>query len=278
MAHTTCRGSSRGVRLAAAVSLALVVTTVTAACGSTAPAPPTSRVERGQVSTKVSASGALAAVTSQNLGFAQAAQLVELNVKVGDTVRAGQVLAREDPFNFQQLLNQQQAQLNNQQAILDRLVHSPTVHGDHRTLDQAKKILDVTKKNSDAIHERDENSVDRARVALNFARRQLQQARQAYQTCLNTPSVLDSVTMMMTSTGSPAACSSQGTAVGTAKSNLIAARTTYEQAKKTLEVDDTQARITEETQRANIVTAQNAVDSDSSDRGPNIAAQAALVA
>ncbi|HEY3689195.1 MAG TPA: hypothetical protein VGL46_02680, partial [Pseudonocardiaceae bacterium] len=121
MAHTTSRGSARGVRLATAVSLALVVAAVTAACGSTAPAPPTSTVQRGQVSTKVSASGALASVSSQNLGFAQAAQLIELDVKVGDVVRAGQVLAREDPFNFQQLLNQQQAQLNQQQAILDRL-------------------------------------------------------------------------------------------------------------------------------------------------------------
>ena len=82
MADTTIRGSTRGVRIAAMVSLALVAASVTA-CGSTAPAPPTTRVERGQVSTKVSASGALAAVSSQNLGFAQAAQLVEVNVKVG---------------------------------------------------------------------------------------------------------------------------------------------------------------------------------------------------
>jgi HlyD family secretion protein len=274
MTRTTIRGSTRGVRMAAAVSLALVVTTVTAACGSAAPAPPTSRVERGQVSTKVSASGALAAVTSQNLGFAKAAQLTEVDVKVGDTVRAGQVLAREDPFNFQQLLNQQQAQLNNQQAILDRLVHSPTVHGDRRTLDQAKKILDVTKKNSDAIHERDENSVDRARVALNFARRQVQQARAQFRadSCANPPMI--PVTVPPTTDPCPA----DKTNLGTAISNLIAAKTTYDQAKKTLEVDDTQARITEETQRANVVTAQNAVDSDSSDRGPNIAAQAALVA
>src|ERR1700754_4418903 len=139
MTRTTIRGSTRGVRMAAAVSLALVVASVTAACGSTAPAPPTARVERGQVSTKVSASGALAAVASQNLGFAQAAQLVELDVKVGDTVRAGQVLAREDPFSFQQLLNQQVAQLNQQQAILDRLVRSPTVSGNRDSLDQAKK-------------------------------------------------------------------------------------------------------------------------------------------
>ncbi|HEV7792410.1 MAG TPA: HlyD family efflux transporter periplasmic adaptor subunit, partial [Pseudonocardia sp.] len=313
MAHTTCRGSSRGLRMAAVVSLALVVATVTAACGSPAPAPPTSRVERGQVSTKVSASGALAAVTSQNLGFAQAAQLVELDVKVGDTVRAGQVLAREDPFNFQQLLNQQQAQLNNQQAILDRLVHSPTVHGDRRTLDQAKKILDVTKKNSDAIHEKDENSVDRARVALDFARRQYAQALHTYVVtdhCGPSPYSshdADAASSSDTSTtgsgtsgtnplsrlGSGSSSGSTGTtvtsavtdpcpadktALGTAKANLIAAKTTLDQAKKTLKVDDTQARITEETQRANVVTAQNAVDSDSSDRGPNIAAQAALVA
>src|ERR1700743_648929 len=107
MAQITGRGGARGVRLAAGVSLALVTAMVTAACGSTAPAPPTTRVERGQVSTKVSASGVLAAVSSQNLGFAKAAQLTELNVKVGDTVRAGQVLAREDPFNFQQIVNQQ---------------------------------------------------------------------------------------------------------------------------------------------------------------------------
>src|SRR5882757_6946637 len=183
MTHTTGRDSAWGARAAAAVFLVLVVTVGTAACGESAPAPPTSRVERGQVSTKVSASGALAAVTSQNLGFAKAAQLTEVDVKVGDTVRAGQVLAREDPFNFQQLVNQQAAQLQNQQAILDRLVHSPTVHGDHRTLDQAKKIPEVTKKNSDAIHEKDENSVDRARVALNFARHQVPPARRALYQC-----------------------------------------------------------------------------------------------
>src|SRR5882757_8117623 len=156
MADTTIRGSTRGVRIAAMVSLALVAASVTA-CGSTAPAPPTTRVERGQVSTKVSASGALAAVSSQNLGFAKAAQLIELDVKVGDTVRAGQVLAREDPFSYQQVLNEEQAQLNQQQAILDRLVRSPSVGGDHNSLDQAKKILDATKDNGDALHDKDQN-------------------------------------------------------------------------------------------------------------------------
>jgi len=109
MSQTTIRGETRGVRMAAALSLALAVAATTAACGGEAPAPPTARVERGSVSTQVSASGALAAVTSQNLGFSKAAQLLELDVKVGDIVRPGQVLARQDPFSFQQILNQYQA-------------------------------------------------------------------------------------------------------------------------------------------------------------------------
>ncbi|HEX4252989.1 MAG TPA: hypothetical protein VH008_34325, partial [Pseudonocardia sp.] len=124
------------------------------------------------MSTKVSASGALAPVSTQNLGFAQAAQLVEVDVKVGDAVRAGQLLAREDPFSFQQLLNQQVAQLNNEQAILDRLVRSPIVHGDHRSVDQAEKILSATKQNNDAAHDRDQNAVFRARQARDLAQRQ----------------------------------------------------------------------------------------------------------
>ncbi|WP_445182193.1 efflux RND transporter periplasmic adaptor subunit [Pseudonocardia sp. Cha107L01] len=231
------------------------------------------------MSTKVSASGALASVSSQNLGFNAAAQLIELDVKVGDVVRAGQVLAREDPFNFQQLLNQQQAQLNQQQAILDRLVHSPTVHGDHRTLDQAQKILSVTKRNSDAIHQRDKNSVDRARVALDFAQRQYEIALAAYNACKASEGKPLSMGPCATDDGTILA--QDKTAVDTAKggtTGVIQAKTTYDQAKKTLEVDDTSSRISEENARQSVVTARNAVDSDSSDRGPNIAAQAALVA
>jgi HlyD family secretion protein len=269
MAHTTSRGSTRGVRLAAAVSLALAVSAATAACGSTAPAPPSSTVQRGQVSTKVSASGALAAVSSQNLGFNAAAQLVELDVKVGDTVRAGQVLAREDPFNFQQLLNQQQATLNNEQAQLDRLVHSPLVHGDHRSLDQAQKILDADQKHSDALHRLDENAIDRARVARDFAQRQVQLARQAI------PNACAAVAGVVTD---PTGCATAKSNLATAQQTLITDQTTLDQAKKTQEVDDTESKITEQTQRASVVTARNSVDSDSSDRGPNIAAQAALVA
>jgi len=259
------------VRLAAAVSLALTVAAVTAACGSTAPAPPTSRVERGQVSTKVSASGALAAVSSQNLGFAKAAQLIELDVKVGDSVRAGQVLAREDPFSFQQIVNQQAAQLNQQVALLDKAVRSPQVHGDGRSVDQLKRVLDATKDNGDAIHDKDQNAVFHARQTLRFAQQQLQVARQALYTCQH-PMVPPVV---------PPDCSSQQTQVDTAyggTGGVLQAKTAYDSAKHTLDVDDTASRTANENARNSVITAQNTLNSDRSDKSPNIAAQAALAA
>jgi HlyD family secretion protein len=289
------------------VSLAVVVASVTAACGGSTPTVSTSRVERGQVSTKVSASGALAAVTTQNLGFSKAAQLTEVAVKVGDTVRPGQVLAREDPFSFQQLVNQQQAQLNQQQAILDRLVRSPSVGGDRDSLNQANKILSATKDNGDAVHDRDQNAVFRARQARDLAQRQADQAWRQYRqhgcTGISAPTATgadadtedsadsdddedsgssgssgSSMNPLSALTGATGCTDADRTGLTTAKSSLLTAQTSYDAAKHTQDVDDTQSKIAEENARQSVVTAQNTFNSDSSDKAPNIAAQAALVA
>ena len=308
MSRTKARGARRSSRLVAAVSLVVLVASVTAACGGKSPTVSTARVERGQVSTKVSASGALAAVTTQNLGFAKAAQLTEVNVKVGDTVRPGQVLGREDPFSFQQLVNQQQAQLNQQQAILDRLVRSPSVGGDRDSLNQANKILSATKDNGDAVHDRDQNAVYRARQARDLAQRQADQAWRQYRshgcsgmsapTTTGGPDSTDSadsadsdendesgsgsgasMNPLSALTGGMGGCTdADRTGLTTAKSSLLSAQTSYDTAKHSLDVDDTQAKIAEENARQSVVTAQNSLNSDSSDRAPNIAAQAALVA
>ncbi|HTF51220.1 MAG TPA: HlyD family efflux transporter periplasmic adaptor subunit [Pseudonocardia sp.] len=235
------------------------------------------------------------------MGFSKAAQLLELDVKVGDIVRPGQVLARQDPFSFQQILNQYQAQLNNQRAILDRIVNGTIVHGDSRTLDQAKKILDATRENRDATVDRDQNAVDQAERTLDFQRRQLRQARIACQTAV-APTVASGLTSTLTGSGStssssgssssssssassddttPSTCNGNTTAqtnLNTAISSFITARNSLETAEHTLEVDRKTQDVNVETTRQNVVTAQNAYDSDRSDRGPNIDAQAALVA
>jgi HlyD family secretion protein len=174
--RTTVRNGT-GARIAIAVSL-VMVSAMAAGC-SEAPRPsPVTRIERGTVANKVQASGALAAVTSQNLGFPKGAQLKEVDVKVGDQVKPGQVLARVDDFAFQQALAQQQAQLAQQQAGLNKIVNGNSVHAAQTTLAQAKRIQSATEDNVDAQDHADSSAIDRARTQLNFDQAQLNQVRQ----------------------------------------------------------------------------------------------------
>jgi HlyD family secretion protein len=174
--RTTIRNGT-GARIAVAVSL-VMVSAMAVGC-SEAPKPsPVTRVERGTVANKVQASGALAAVTSQNLGFPKGAQLKEVDVKVGDQVKPGQVLARVDDFAFQQALAQQQAQLAQQQAGLNKIVNGNSVHAAQTTLAQAKRIQSATEDNVDAQDHADSSAIDRARTQLNFDQAQLSQVRQ----------------------------------------------------------------------------------------------------
>jgi HlyD family secretion protein len=174
--RTTIRNGT-GARIAVAVSL-VMVSAMAVGC-SEAPKPsPVTRVERGTVANKVQASGALAAVTSQNLGFPKGAQLKEVDVKVGDQVKPGQVLARVDDFAFQQALAQQQAQLAQQQAGLNKIVNGNSVHAARTTLAQAKRIQSATEDNVDAQDHADSSAIDRARTQLNFDQAQLNQVRQ----------------------------------------------------------------------------------------------------
>ncbi|MDT7622014.1 MAG: HlyD family secretion protein [Pseudonocardiales bacterium] len=174
--RTTIRNGT-GARIAVAVSL-VMVSAMAVGC-SEAPRPsPVTRIERGTVANKVQASGALAAVTSQNLGFPKGAQLKEVDVKVGDQVKPGQVLARVDDFAFQQALAQQQAQLAQQQAGLNKIVNGNSVHAAQTTLAQAKRIQSATEDNVDAQDHADSSAIDRARTQLNFDQAQLNQVRQ----------------------------------------------------------------------------------------------------
>lgn len=75
------------LRLAGSLLLAGLVG-LTACSGGEQP-PPTAVVDRGVVSTGVSASGSLVSITQQNLGFTEGGRITELLVEVGETVAAG---------------------------------------------------------------------------------------------------------------------------------------------------------------------------------------------
>jgi HlyD family secretion protein len=156
-----------GARVLAALGLVAVLGAA-AGCGGEPPPPPTGRVERGMVVTKVSASGSLSAIREQNLGFPKGGQLKEVSVKVGDRVNPGQVLARVDDFALRQTLNQLQGQLNSQQALFGKLVNATTVHGAQETLDQAQQILSATQSLIDTQVASDAAASDQAHKQLDF--------------------------------------------------------------------------------------------------------------
>jgi HlyD family secretion protein len=152
-----------------AVPTTLVAATLVACTTSSGPPPPpTVRVERTSVTTAVSSSGSLTAVTSQNLGFLKGGQLKTVDVKVGQKVTAGQVLATVDDTQLRHVLEQQQGQLASQQAALNRIVNATTVTGAENTTNQAGEILDATQDQASATVDADDVAVERARKQLDF--------------------------------------------------------------------------------------------------------------
>ncbi len=165
----TTRSPARALGTRVLVALGLVAVLGTAvACGSEPAPPPTGRVERGSVVTKVAASGSLTAIREKNLGFARGGELTEVLVKVGDRVSAGQILARTDDFQLRQTLEQLQGQLNSQLALFGRLVNATTVEGAKETLDQAQQILSATQKQIDTQLAADSSAADQANRQLDF--------------------------------------------------------------------------------------------------------------
>jgi HlyD family secretion protein len=141
-----------------------------AACTSSSapPQPQTVRVERTTVYTAVSSSGALSASSEQYLGFLRGGRITAVNVKVGDRVTAGQVLATLDDGPARRTLEQQQAQLDAQRAVLARLVNSTAVPGAQNSVEQAQAILDATEDQVQATLDADDSAVNRAEKQLDF--------------------------------------------------------------------------------------------------------------
>jgi HlyD family secretion protein len=149
--------------------LAAVAVLVTA-CGGGAAPPPTVKVDRGPVSTSVSASGTLVSTNEANLGFADRGKIAEIMVKVGDKVTVGQALARLDDAALTQAYNSAKAKLDQQSAALGKITGSYTVEGAQASLDAANAVLEATKRNVNATNEANSAATRRAQVQLDFDR------------------------------------------------------------------------------------------------------------
>ena len=79
----------------------------------------TANVSRGDIVQHVTASGSLSAVVSVDVGCQVSGQISKLYVDYNSTVTNGQLLAQIDPRNYEAMLKQATAQMENSKANLE---------------------------------------------------------------------------------------------------------------------------------------------------------------
>jgi HlyD family secretion protein len=286
-----------GRRWAATVGSAVVALGLASCTPSAPPAAQTATVSRADITSGVSASGALSAVGTENLGFATSGKLTSVRVHVGDRVKAGQVLATIDATAAKQALAQAEANLKAQQAALDRITTSTTVSGAESTVDQAKSIVNATKGQVAATADADQATIDRAKVQLKTDQDAKDQADSAVKTVKGqckaataaaaaaaaapaTPS--PSVPAGAPATGGDAAtaCSQVLTAQAAAtaaKQRVVADQTAVVTAQQKKQVDAASGKLAVANAEQGLVAAQNGLNSSASDRPHSIDQQQALI-
>ncbi len=254
------------IRTTALAASALAVALGVGACGSAAPPPPqTVRVERTSVSTGVDSTGSVSSLGSTNLGFPTGGQLTSVKVKVGDLVKAGQVLASIDDFAARRQLRQARAQLAGQQAQLAKVEDGTSVEGAQNSVNAAASIVSATKRQVDATLAADDAAVAAAQngPAGGAAGSVMGAASGAMGGGSTAGGVTGSITGAMSGAMAGAAGASSGQSVAQA------------QAKR--QADAAAGDVQIANARQGQVTAQNGLDSASANRPNDLAAARAAV-
>ncbi|MEJ2887435.1 HlyD family efflux transporter periplasmic adaptor subunit [Actinomycetospora aeridis] len=246
--------------------------------GGETPPPRTVPVVRAAVETGVSAQGSVSATATNNIGFPKGGQLDEVNVAVGDQVRAGEVLAKIDDFNARQAVEQAQAALDGQEAAYQQALDNTAVDGAGNSVAQARRIVQATEDQVDATLDADDAAIHQAERAARDAHAGAVQAQKAF-------------------TDAQTACSSQGGAsaygfprallpeqqqastacillpgaqsqAAMAQQSKAQAESQLAQARSKRQVDEASGRVQVEQARNGLVQTQNQLDASRADR-PN---------
>ncbi len=153
------------------------------------------KVERGDVIQTVSATGAVEAAKKIDLNFMSSDKIKEINVKVGDSVKGGDILAKLDTSKLDAQLSQSQAALAAAEANLQTVLEGSTdeqvkvaataAENAKIALDTAKQNLEDTKTSTAKEIESAESSVQSAQVSLNNANTGLENTKVTNENNLN---------------------------------------------------------------------------------------------
>lgn len=303
------RPSARVLSRVGAGTVALGLTWALTSCSGSQPAAPTfDTVARGNVSTGVSATGALAARSSEQLGFAQGGKLTSVKVKVGQKVEAGDVLATIDSKTARSTLKQAEANIDAQAAALAGSSDNPAIQSAAATLAQARHVVLESKQQAAAVQDADDTAISRAKKqkrtdedakddaqdavddandACDTARENAGRATAAAEAAAMTPNPADpgasaAAAIIASSAAATATtvCGGVGSAeagVSAAKQRIVADQSAIVAAEQRKRVDDAGGDLAEANANQGVVTARNAYNAAVAARPHTLDQQQALV-
>jgi HlyD family secretion protein len=124
-------------------------------------------VQRGSVQSAVTGTGTVVPAAQQNLNFRVTGQLTEVDVKVGDHVSAGQVLAKVDTRSYQAALDQANASLQQALANLNNTLNGNAVQTAADNLAAARQSYSDTVNSVNVVNQQDATAVAAAQQQLN---------------------------------------------------------------------------------------------------------------
>ena len=294
------RPSARVLARLGTGTVVLGLTLTVTSCSSSKPAAPTfDTVTRGSVSTGVTASGALAAKTSEQLGFAQGGKLTSVKVKVGQKVEAGDVLATISSTSAKQTLKQAEANVDAQAAVLAGSSDNPAVQNAAATLARARHVVLETEQQGAASSRADAKAVSRAKKQKSIDEDAEDDAEDAVgdaqDACDDAKDLVekagaaaaadptnDAAATLAASaaSGASTACGAVGSAeagVTAAKQRIVADETAIVAAEERKRVDDAALDVSEANANQGVATAQGVYNSAVAARPHTLDQQQALV-
>jgi len=264
------------IGLALLVIIILVFALMTAFAPRENPNPArTVAVTRGTVTASVTASGNSESSLATPVSFVTNGVLKTVDVKPGDVVTTGQVLATIDPASAQTTLDTALAQLANAQAALAQAQAGPTdikkqqdalaVTQAQQSVDAANDTLSTARKQKDLDQKSTDTAIKNAQAKLDTDTRAqnglVNTAEQNLRTCQNSAS--STVSSMMsgmtgtTTTATPTATPSSNSCT-TEKNALTNARNTRT---STLQADQQAITTAKQNQKNTLLNDQKAIDS-----------------
>jgi HlyD family secretion protein len=143
-------------------------------------------VKRGSLEVTVEGTGSINAAREVELSFSQGGRVAEVDVRAGQQVQKGDVLARLDTTELELKVKQAEANLESAQAQLEQLTEQPS---DEDVVSAEAAYFTALKQYNDLLSSPSEEEVKIAEVSLEKAKAALQQAQAAYDRVASRPNI-----------------------------------------------------------------------------------------